>query len=110
MSDNRLLEWGIRHYDYWGKGIIPKLPVMTNIWQGWRDNNVMQEIVVLQCYKCKKSFFILKSEIQKEFTCPRGCGGKAQFIREKDVYLRRLLKRILRSKGMLETDDSDDSE
>ena len=98
--NEKLIEWGIAKYGYWSKDLIPKLPVMTNIWQGWRDNQVMQAMAILQCYKCKKTFFILKSEVQKELTCPRGCGGKAQFIREKDIFLRRLVKRILKVNGI----------
>lgn len=81
----------------WGVGTNPKLPFHTSmkeIFQGWRNNRVMDEMLALRCYRCHKVFFIMRAELQKEFECPRGC-GPAKYVAHKENLLEKWLKIII---------------
>lgn len=81
----------------WGGGTDPTFPFRTsmkNIFQGWRNNRVMDEMLALRCYRCHKIFFIMRAELQKELVCPRGC-GPAKYVEHKDNLLAKWLKVII---------------
>lgn len=86
-----------KYTGYWGVGTDPKLPFRTSfkeIFQGWRNNRVMDEMLALRCYRCHKIFFIMRDELQKELECPRGC-GPAKYVTNKDGLLAKWLKEII---------------
>lgn len=81
----------------WGIGTKPRFPfatTMRDIFQGWRNNRVMAEMLALRCYRCHNVFFIMKAELQKELMCPRGC-GPAKYVAHKERLLEKWLKEII---------------
>lgn len=82
---------------HWGMDMKPKFPFTTSmkdIFQGWRNNRVMDEMLALRCYRCHKVFFIMRAELQKELQCPRGCGS-VKYIEHKDKLLAKWFKAIV---------------
>lgn len=89
-------------YIFWGENIKPLLPFarsVEEIFQGWRDNQIVREMAVLRCPKCRNIFFIMRDECQKELDCPRGCGA-AVWVSDKDRLLAKLLKEIHSNEGL----------
>jgi len=81
----------------WGGGTDPKFPFRTSmkdIFQGWRNNRVMDEMLALRCYRCHRVFFIMRAELQKELQCPRGCGS-VKYVENKDRLFDKWLKEII---------------
>lgn len=81
----------------WGGGTEPTFPFRTSmkeIFQGWRNNRVMNEMLALRCYRCHRVFFIMRAELQKELQCPRGCGS-VKYVEHKDRLLDKWLKEII---------------
>ena len=81
----------------WGVSAKPMFPFRTTvegIFQGWRSNRVMEEMLMLRCYKCHKIFFIMRAELQKDLQCPRGC-GPAKYVENKNRVIKRWLKQII---------------
>lgn len=94
---------------HWGTGTIPKFPFTTSmkdIFQGWRNNRVMDEMLALRCYRCHKIFFIMRAELQKELQCPRGCGS-VKYVANKDSLLDKWLKEIISNSSELEENEGD---
>jgi len=93
----------------WGGGSIPKFPFRTSmkeIFQGWRNNRVMDEMLALRCYRCHKVFFIMRAELQKELECPRGC-GPVKYVENKESLLEKWLKIIISNDPEPEEDGGD---
>lgn len=80
----------------WGEHIRPRFPyTVGHIFQGWRDNRIVADMLVLRCPCCSKIFFIMRQECQKELMCPRGCGVVANYVVQKDELLVELLEEII---------------
>lgn len=82
---------------HWGVGVRPKLPFTTSskgIFQGWRNNLIMSEMLALRCFRCHRIFYIMRDELQKELICPRGC-GPVKYVRHKEQLLQKWLKKII---------------
>lgn len=93
----------------WGGGTDPEFPFRTSmkaIFQGWRSNRVMDEMLALRCYRCHKIFFIMRAELQKELECPRGC-GPVKYVENKNKLLEKWLKLIISNDPGLKEDGGD---
>jgi hypothetical protein len=84
-----------------GKGLGPRWPFNFNmalLRRWWGFGVISEELLLLQCISCKKSFAIIRLHQQECVFCPY-CRSEARQVVNQEEYLTAMLKKILSRNG-----------